>query len=488
MFHSKLTTTPAHGDRPQSATPLNREQGLAVSGSVRTRLAVWYAAILLAGLLAFAGWMWFAVDRYLATSADDRVNRRIQGLTTAIEEEANESTNALREELREFSIEVPEGELSAVRGRGHRDLLRPAGVDEAILWNGPEDRVGDLYDRGLRYRALRAHLAFKGEQYDLAAATSTTEADTFLAHFRYLMLGAAPLLALIASLGGYWMSRRALAPVDEVTSAARRISLDNLGQRLEVRRTGDELERLGDTWNEMLARLDRAVERMRQFTADASHELRTPISIIRTTAELALRRERTGQEYRQALDSIQREAEWMTQLAEDLLLLARSDSGALALRSEPVDLSGLVREVARESAPVAEIRGIALEVQTAQGAPSEANVQADRAALHRLLSILLDNALQHTPAGGVIKIAASLSNISVTNSGPGIKPQDLPHIFERFYRGDAARTKQSGAGLGLAIARSLAEAQGAKIEVESVESEGTVFSVTLRTAAVQAER
>jgi signal transduction histidine kinase len=222
---------------------------------------------------------------------------------------------------------------------------------------------------------------------------------------------------------------------------------------------------------------------MRRFTADASHELRTPIAIIRTTAELALRRERTQDAYRQALDSIHREAEWMTRLAEDLLLLARSDSGTLTMRSEPVDSNDLVRDVARESASIAEMRGIAIEVQTGAGAL----VQGDRGAWHRLLAILLDNALEHTPTGGVIRIETSASGMVVKNSGPGIKAEDLPHIFERFYRGDPARTRQNGAGLGLAIAQSLAQTQGAGIQAESVEGEGAVFRVTFRTAADQAE-
>ncbi len=450
--------------------------------SVRTRLTFWYAAVVLAGLLAFAGWMWFAVYRYLAINADDRITRRIQGLRSAIVEESDESVNVLREELREFGIEVPEGELSAVRGRGHRDLLRPAGMDQSVLWTAPENRIGDLYDRGLRYRALRTHLTVKGELYDLAVATSTTEADIFLAQFRFLLIGAAPLLALIASFGGYWMSRRALTPVDELTSAARRISLDNLGQRLAVPQTGDELERLGNTWNEMLGRLDGAVQRMRQFTADASHELRTPISVVRTTAELALRRERSPAEYRQSLESIQREAEWMTQLAEDLLLLARADSGTLMLRSERVEVDELARDVAGETAPMAEVRGIVMQVQLDAGTES---VTGDRRALHRLLTVLLDNALQHTPPEGTVAIETSANHgkvvIAVRNSGEGIKREDLPHIFERFYRGDPARSRQNGSGLGLAIAQSIAQAHGVDIEVDTSPGRETVFSVKFRT-------
>ncbi len=451
---------------------------MTVFHSLRARLTFWYAAMLLAGLLIFSGWIWFAVQRYLASSADDRITQRLQGLNAAIEEESLESFNALREELREFALESPEGELTAVRGRGARDILVPAGLPQNVLWTAPESRIGDLRVSGFRYRAMRKRVAIKGETYDLAVATSTAEADTFLAQFRWLLLGAAPMLAIFAAFGGYWMSRRALAPVDQLTSAARRIGLENLGQRLSVSKTGDELERLGDTWNEMLGRLDKSVQQMRQFTADASHELRTPISVIRTTAELALRRDREPSEYRKALENVQHEAEWMTQLAEDLLLLARADSGTLMLRGERININELAQEAAGEATPVAQVRGISMRTQCAADGGT---IIGDGRALRRLLTILLDNALQYTPQEGIVEIGTSSSNgrlaISVRNSGDGIKSEDLPHIFERFYRGDPARTRQNGAGLGLAIARSIAQAHGAEIEVENKPGEGATFSV-----------
>jgi two-component system heavy metal sensor histidine kinase CusS len=448
--------------------------------SLRVRLTIWYAAVVLAALLAFAGWMWWAVHRHLAINADVRIASRLQGLHSAIDTEADESTNALREELHEFAIEVPEGELTAVRGRGGRDLLRATGLPEAVLWSAPQRVIGDLQVGNTRYRAVRTQINVKGETYEFAVATSTAEADMFLAQFRLLLLGAAPMLALIAAAGGYWMSRRALSPVDRLTQAARRISLDNLEQRLQVEPTGDELERLGVTWNEMLARLDDAVQRMRRFTADASHELRTPIAVIRTSAELALRREREGQEYRQTLVNIQREAEWMTQLAEDLLLLARADSGTLQLCSAPVAIDRLTRGVTNETAPMAEVRGIALSTRLEA---QDTVISGDERALHRLLTILLDNAIQYTPAQGKIEVATSLTKqavlVAVSNSGPGIGREDMPHIFERFYRGDPARTRQNGAGLGLAIAQSIVQAHNAAIDVESEPGEGAVFRLRL---------
>lgn len=172
----------------------------------------------------------------------------------------------------------------------------------------------------------------------------------------------------------------------------------------------------------------------------------------------------------------------MTQLAEDLLLLARADSGTLMLRSERVEVDELARDVAGETAPMAEVRGIVMQVQLDAGTES---VTGDRRALHRLLTVLLDNALQHTPPEGTVAIETSANHgkvvIAVRNSGEGIKREDLPHIFERFYRGDPARSRQNGSGLGLAIAQSIAQAHGVDIEVDTSPGRETVFSVKFRT-------
>src|SRR5260370_30516145 len=208
---------------------------------------------------------------------------------------------------------------------------------------------------------------------------------------------------LLESLGGYWISRRALAPVDEIALGARSIGIQNLCQRLSVPATGDELQRISETWNDMLARVESAVKRLSQFTADASHELRTPVALIRTTAELTLRRERSPDTYREALRQVVLESERTSRLVEDLLLLARADAGLPALSLELLELTPLVRDVCLQGQVLAEAR----QLQISTEAPEDpVYVEANDSALRRLLLLLLDNAVKYTPAGRGITVSA----------------------------------------------------------------------------------
>jgi heavy metal sensor kinase len=297
----------------------------------------------------------------------------------------------------------------------------------------------------------------------------------------YVLLGLIPAVLAVASLGGYWLSRRALLPVDRITAAARTISVRNLSQRIDVPRTGDELQRLSEAWNGVLGRLDVSVQRIRQFTADASHEMRTPLALIRGAAELALRRERSPEEYRRFLGDIESEAERMTALTEALLTLARSDAGGFETAPAETDLSDLVDSVVAPNQALAAERGIRIE---ARSGARPAIARADAAAIRRLLLILLDNAIKHTPAGGAVVVSADARQdgveLSVEDSGEGIAPEALPHIFERFYRADSARGGGGGFGLGLSIAQAIAQAHGAEIEAASTAGAGARFRLFLK--------
>jgi heavy metal sensor kinase len=308
-----------------------------------------------------------------------------------------------------------------------------------------------------------------------------------IARFRTAMLIAIPLLLLVATAGGYWMSTRALAPVDQITRAAQNITGHDLSTRVEVPQTGDEMQRLAETMNAMLRRIESAFLRITHFTADASHELRTPVALIRTQAELALRKSRSATEYREALEEILTESEHTSRLIENLMLLARADAGTEALKLERLDAAELAKSVFARGRTLAEAKSVKWNDEISNGAVW---IQADALALSRLLLILIDNSVKYTPANGQIRVGVRGNNgsavIEVQDTGIGISAEDLPHIFERFYRADKARSRESGgAGLGLSIGQWIAKAHGGEITVQSSPGGGSVFRVRIPVSGLQ---
>jgi heavy metal sensor kinase len=287
----------------------------------------------------------------------------------------------------------------------------------------------------------------------------------------------APLLLIVASAGGYWLSTRALTPVDEISQAAQRISIENLTDRLQVPQTGDQLQRLSETLNAMFSRLEGSVHRMKQFTADASHELRAPISLIRTTAEVAVQKNRSAEEYHEALKEVLEESERTSQVIDSLMLLARADSGRTALERLPTDACVVVRGAIEQGEKLARKKGLTFAAEVPE---YPILVEADADALRRALLILMDNAVKYTPEGGCVKVDVGVQNrclvASVSDTGIGIAPEDLGNIFERFWRVDKARSReQGGVGLGLSIAEWIVKMHGGSITVESDVGKGSVF-------------
>ena len=443
---------------------------------IRWRLTVWYASALLLGLAAFGLLTWFALEQRLLAGVDARLEERVNGLRTVLEIEAGlRDRPQLQVELAEFAREVPDGALMALWDPAGAPLLastllpQPAGAGFATLTLN-----------GRPHRLLRASLSYAGQLYTAHVAAPLDDVRSTLALLRDLLLLLTPLVLAASGLGGYWLSRRALAPVDEMTAEARSIGVENLSRRLPVPPSGDEIARLAVTWNAMLGRLEGAVGRIRQFTADASHELRTPLALIRTTAELSLRREREPADYREALRQVQVQSERMTELIEALLEMARADASADLMPLSPTNLNDLVESVAESSRNHAEERSVRLATEL-PGEPSIA--RANAAGLRRVLLILVDNALRHTSAGGAVRLVLAVAEegfeLSVSDNGSGIAPEALPHVFERFYQADAARSG-GGSGLGLSIAQSIAAAHGARIEVSSSRGAGSRFWIRLK--------
>ncbi len=299
-----------------------------------------------------------------------------------------------------------------------------------------------------------------------------------LRRFLWIMGGILPMALLLAGGGGWLLARRALRPVDQMTEAARRIGAEHLDQKVQGSGAGDELDRLARTLNDMLGRLNVAFQEMRQFSADASHELQTPLTVLKGEIEVGLRTPRNAGEYHDILRSALEEIERISRLVEGLLLLSRADAGVLRMDRRLVDLRELGEKVALEVRPLAEAQSIQLEAQLEEAVV----VQGDPDHLRRLLRNLVDNAIKYTPPGGRVGISLKKNEtwavLRVKDTGIGIAKEDQEKIFRRFYRTTAARDRGgSGAGLGLAIARSIAEAHEGRIQVESAAGRGSIFTV-----------
>lgn len=295
-------------------------------------------------------------------------------------------------------------------------------------------------------------------------------------------LGFAAILALV---GGWVLTRKTLLPINAMTVKARHIEADQLTDRLPRSGTGDELDRLAETLNEMLARIEDHVRQIRQFTADASHEFRSPLAALRGMAEVALTKPRSADELRQVIEVSIEQYDRLHRLAEDLLLLARADTDRAGLRRESVRLHDVIRDAAELYAPVAEEAGLTLDV----GPLADVELSGDGGRLRQMIGNLIDNAIKYNRAPGTIEVALhsrdGTAMVLVRDTGQGITPEDLPHIFDRFYRGDKARASP-GTGLGLAISQWIAKAHGGRIEVTSQQGRGTTVQVHLPTWGAQA--
>jgi heavy metal sensor kinase len=449
---------------------------------IRGQLSAWYSLILALSLAAFCCVAYFAMVYSIRETVQSELRERTEGTRDIIAQDGPEGRPALMDELREFASGLGSGgRLRVADATGilfaSPGMSRPMAPHHHFATLRPWRESID----GQSFMLLRQNLEVAGTQYDVTMAIATGDLDRTLTRGSVLLFATAPLFLAFAALGGYWMSRHALDPVDQMIQAARSIGAQDLARRLAVPSTRDELARLAETLNDMLARLESAFRKITQFTADASHELRTPVAVMRTSAEIALRKPRTEAEYRETLSQILHETDRVSQLIENLLALARADSGGTQIQMERADMGAILAEACEKSRLLAEEKGVAL---SRNGAASPVWVQANASSIERLFLIVLDNAVRYTPGGGKIDVKLGSDEgfavAEIRDSGIGISAEDMPHIFDRFYRADRARTREpGGAGLGLAIGQWIAQAHGGEIRVESEMAKGSSFKVRL---------
>src|ERR1041385_6590360 len=473
--------------------------------TLRARLTAWYSGALALTLAAFAGVLYL-----------DRRSASYQDLDQRIQSEASLTAGILAESYRARGVLVRADSagrpiliadlaalLEAVPGflvvTARDGTLLFASSDARALTFQQVEQLQRVVSTPLAERSSTVRLEPNGPRihYVVRAVTDAgPQFGTILAgaDVRTAELGPEELLstfALVLPLGlavallmGSWISHRALAAVDLIITEVREITDGrSLHRRLAEPMVKDEIGRLVETLNQMMTRLERSFIALRRFTADASHELKTPLTVLRAGVERAITTPNLPQETLPTLEETLQVIKRMTELVDALLTLARADEGIASLHREPVDLRGIVEEVRETGELLAEESGVRMEVAT-PAEPMVVSVDATR--IRQLILNLLTNAVKYTPSGGTVRMQLATANgritLSVADTGIGIAPGDLPHIFDRFWRADSARTRtgeRPGAGLGLAICKWIAEAHGGRIDVVSRPGRGTTFTVTL---------
>lgn len=458
---------------------------------LRTRFAMWVSLLLLAVLVAFGTFVYLAVANWLSGAVDDTLRLSATQVIETIDIEHGEidlsdnpvtQDTSLADELRArgVSIQILTTTGETIKSFGpYRDLPPDAAAIQAALGGRPTLATrADPSGVG----TIRVHTQAMLDQNRPIGITQISESlratDDALRELMASFLFGAPVLVLAAGVGGYLLAGRALAPIDSITQTANRISAQDLSGRLNLPASNDEVGRLAATFDSMLGRLEAAFRRERQFTSDAAHQLRTPLAAMQTILGVTAQKQRTGPEYQAALADLGEETAQLSGLTEDLLSLARAEQNPPAV--EEVDLGILLTDITESIRPLAEAKGLRLSCQVRR----DLTIPGDTDALIRLFVNLLDNAVKYS-GHGAIRVTASLdegvARVVMEDSGRGISPEHLPHVFERFYRADPAGGVP-GTGLGLAIAQEIARGHGGSIEVRSTPSKGSEFTICLPTS------
>jgi two-component system, OmpR family, sensor kinase len=471
--------------------------------TLRARLTFWYSLILAFFLLLFGLTSYLIFSRAADRRTDADLTELANSFLVTFQDELKDPDNSgnlqsaaqqamIEHRVRDtvFFIVDPEGKIAfssgdvpassasvdslvarAIASSGFQNFVATAAQSDRSFQTIAADKGG--------FRAYARRFSVESRPWSLVILRSLHSQRALLEQIRLAFAWLIPLGVLLAGVGGYFLARKSLAPVAAMGAQVERISAANLHERLAVRNPSDELGRLGRTFNELLDRLDQTFERQRRFISDASHELRTPISILRGEAEVALSQaERSPGEYRESLAVLHEEAQRLANIVEDLFTLTRADAGEYRLTRSDFYLDELAGDCVRATRTLAQAKNIAL----AAVAPHEMPVRADEDLLRRMILNLLDNAIKYTPDGGSVTLACSVApdgyDLSVTDSGPGIPAEMQSRIFERFFRVDRARSRtgrDGGAGLGLSIARWIAEAHLGRLDLARSDASGSEF-------------
>ncbi len=455
--------------------------------SVRTRLTLWYAGVLALSLIAFALLVYYAAAGIFYARQDESLRSTAKTVASAYIQELEEERSVTK------ANEVVLAQM--IFPNRYVEVTDSNGL--AVAWSNNLSS-GQLLIPSAALNEARAHLSSfalinglrvavvpLAENQDLgfaAVAEPLSVIDDGLQRLRRDFFAGVPLVLLLASAGGYFLSRKSLAPIASMNQQTQRITADRLSSRLDVRNQHDELGQLAMTINQLLERLQTSFKEQQRFVADASHELRTPLAVLRGETEVALSQPRSAEEYKQSLNLIQEESERLSRIVEDLFTLANQSIDAThPFTKKPVALNSVVNDCVRAAQVLANRKHLRMELSDS-GTPIR--LEGDDELLKRMVLNLLDNAVKYTNPGGEISVSLLRENgnvrIVVRDNGIGIPEPDQSRVFDRFYRVDKARSRaMGGAGLGLSIARSIAESHGGRITVDSETGHGSRFTVEL---------
>ena len=459
--------------------------------TIQVRLTAWYFLSLSVIVALLAGGSWFAMKASMYHSIDRDLRYRVESVVPFIE---SHSLNTQEQFSKVFAgssdssivgvfVQVTDEHSSILYESdlllAHRVPVLPPGQSNGLV------SITTVGTRGWPVRVASKRLTVGSTSLTVHIVEPLRDLMESLREYGLYLTLLIPIALLLTTTAGYWISRRALAPVEQIRNQADSIDPADLAARLRVPPTQDELAKLAQTLNAMLARIEAAFRSIERFTADASHELRAPLALILTAGEVSLRRERTKEELAEVLRKIVREARHMSNLVENLLDLARGDARRRHTELVPVDLAGMLRDLCAELTPSAAAKGLSLAANLTD---DEVRVMGEATELRRLFLILADNAIKYTEAGSILLSLTSNSrhvNVTVSDTGIGIEEAALPHVFDRFWRADKVRSRtEGGAGLGLSLASQIIQRHGGTLSVLSDFGHGSSFTVQLPAIAV----
>lgn len=452
--------------------------------TIRWRLALWYAAAMVVVLSLFCLLLLVLARQQSLSRLDAALREELRELVlemrmarTTEEFENHVQTRFFQHDAYDFQITSEQGSILFASSRISTTLSRALATAKA----GSSTEFFDIEIGGVpSIRAAGTRVEVPMGVYSAHALTSLAPLDADTKTLQLLMIGMLPLSLALALAGGYFLAARALAPVEQIVRVAETITISNLGQRIEIANSSDELGRLAATLNSLIARLQSAVEEIQRFTADASHELRTPLAVLRSEAEFALRMRRSPQEYQQTLTTVVEEATRLGHLADQLLNLSRHDAGLTDGHRERIRMDLMLKSVVEQARPLSIEREISLDTT----AISPCEVIGDPLALSQAVFNVIDNAIKYTPPGGTVSVECethdSFVGLRISDTGIGIAGEHLSRVFERFYRVDPSRQSSTGGiGLGLAITQAAIRRDGGDIQIESEKGVGTTLTIRL---------